>query len=73
MNTSILNDNAYKNKIRHLLSETQEEYKTISKQLLWEKCKIKIKEFSITYCKQKQQVKRNLVKELEEKIRKKEI
>ena len=73
MNTSILNDNAYKNKIRHLLSETQEEYKTISKQLLWEICKIKIKEFSITYCKQKQQVKRNLMKELEEKIKKKEV
>ena len=72
LNTSILNDKTYKDKIRRLLMETQEEYKNISKQLLWEICKIKIREFSITYCKHKQHVKRSLMKELEEKIKKKE-
>ena len=66
MNTSILNDKTYK--VRCILTVTQEEYKNISKQLLWEICKIKVREFSITYCKHKQQVKKNLTKELEDKI-----
>ena len=72
LNTSILSDRAYTMKIKHLLKHTRESYKNLSKQLLWEIIKVKIKEFSITYCKQKQKVKNNLMKELETKIQQKE-
>ena len=72
LNTSILGDKTYKTKIRTLLQHTKEEHKNLSKQLLWEIIKIKVKEFSISYCKQKQKIKTNLMKELETKIQAKE-
>ena len=68
LNTSILGDKTYKTKIRALLQHTKEDHKNLSKQLLWEIIKIKVKEFSISYCKQKQKIKTNLMKELETKI-----
>lgn len=40
--------------------------------MLWEICKIKIKEYSISYCTKKQSVKRNIIKEIENKIAEKE-
>ena len=72
LNTSILGDKTYKTKIRTLLQHTKEERKNLSKQLLWEIIKIKVKEFSISYCKQKQKIKTYLMKELETKIQAKE-
>ena len=72
LNISILNDTAYINKIKSLLLKTQCDYKYISKQLIWEICKIKIKEFTISYCKYKQRIKNNLLKELENKVQAKE-
>ena len=72
LNTSILSDKAYKTKIRTLLQHTKEAHKNLSRQLLWEIIKIKIKKFSISYCKQKQKIKINLMKELETKIQEKE-
>ena len=72
LNTRILSDKAYKTKIRTLLQNTKEAHKNLSRQLLWEIIKIKIKEFSISYCKQKQKIKVNLMKELETKIQEKE-
>ena len=72
LNISILNDTAYINKIKSLLLKTQNDYKNISKQLIWEICKIKIKEFTISYCKYKQRIKNNLMKELENKVQAKE-
>ena len=72
LNTSILGDKTYKTKIRALLQHTKEDHKNLSKQLLWEIIKIKVKEFSISYCKQKQKIKTNLMKELETKIQVKE-
>ena len=72
LNTSILKDKVYNDKIKSLLLKTQNDYKTISKQLIWEICKIKIKEFTITYCKQKQSIRKNLMKDLELKVQAKE-
>lgn len=54
MNISNLNDRCYQAKIKSLLQKTQNEYKNLSKQLVWEICKIKIKEFTVSYCKYKQ-------------------
>ena len=49
-----LNTSIYQNKIKQILEKTKLEYSTLSKQLLWEISKIKIKEFFISYCKNKQ-------------------
>ena len=72
LNTSILNDLTYKTKIKSLIKQTREEYKDLSKQLFWEIVKIKVKEYSILYCKQKQKIKVNLRKEIEKKLEIKE-
>ena len=72
MNTSILNDKAYIEKVKLLLSKSQDAYKNISKQLIWEMCKIRIKEFTISYCKQKRKIKNNLIGDLENKVQAKE-
>ena len=72
MNTSILNDKAYVEKVKTLLSKTQKDYENISKQLIWEMCKLRIKEFSISYCKQKIKIKNNLIEDLENKVQAKE-
>lgn len=72
MNISNLNDRCYQAKIKSLLQKTQNEYKNLSKQLVWEICKIKIKEFTVSYCKFKQQIKKKLMRDLENKIQNKE-
>lgn len=72
LNTSILLDKLYQEKIKEILEKTKQKYSSLSKQLLWEISKIKIKEFSISYCKNKQKVKRDLIKDLELKIEQKE-
>ena len=72
LNTSILGDITYKNKINNLLEQTRNQYQGLNKQMLWEVIKIKVKEFSISYCKQKQRIKKNVMKELENKIQAKE-
>ena len=72
LNTSILTDKTYNDNIKSLLTKTQDEYKNISKQFVWEICKIKIKEFTISYCKYKQKVRKNVIKELEDRVQAKE-
>ena len=73
MNVSILNDKIYTDKIKNSLVKTKHEYKHMTKQLIWEICKIKIKEYTILYCKHKQKVKTNLMEELENKVQVKEM
>ena len=58
MNTSILKDIAYIENIRELIPEVKESYHFLSKQMLWEILKIKIKEYTIGYCIKKQSVKK---------------
>ena len=57
MNTSILKDKAYIENIKPLIQKTKNDYKMVSKQLIWEMCKVRIKEFTISYCKQKERLK----------------
>ena len=47
MNISILQDIAYIENIGELISEVKESYHVLSKQMLWEILKIKIKEYTI--------------------------
>ena len=58
MNTTILEDKPFQKHITHVIKETRKNYDNVSNQILWEICKIKIKEESIAYCKQKQMIKK---------------
>ena len=49
LNTSILQEENYKDGIKTLIDDTKKEY-TEDKQVLWEIIKIRVKEFSIKYC-----------------------
>ena len=62
----------YKNNFKTQLLEVKKLYSFLCKQMLWEVCKIKIREYTIQHCKQKQAIKRNVMKEIEVKIEQKE-
>ena len=68
LNTDILKEEAYITGIKEIVSQTSEDYKDISKKLLWELCKIRIKEFSITYSINRRKLHKSKIKELEEKL-----
>lgn len=51
LNTSILNEELYKQQVGEIISETKEEYENmIGKREIWDLCKVRIKEYSIKYC-----------------------
>ena len=74
MNTTILEDKPFQKHITHNIKETRKNYDNMFNQILWEICRIKIKEESIAYCKQKQIIKNaragleKQISETEEKI-----
>ena len=72
LNTSILKDEAYVQNIKLLITKVKVECAHLTKQLLWEICKIKIKEYTMGYCAKKQIIKRNVIKEIETQIEQKE-
>ena len=62
LNTSILKDKAYVQNIKLLIMKVKTDYAYLSKQMIWEMCKFKIKEYTIGYCINKQTLKRNIKK-----------
>ena len=51
LNVSVLKEEEYKTGIKQLIFETYKEYRDISNErLIWDLCKIRIKEYSIKYC-----------------------
>ena len=51
LNTSILNEDLYKTGVKDIIESTKNEYENdLSKRMLWDLCKGRIKEFSIRYC-----------------------
>ena len=72
LNTSILNDTTYKTELPKVIQQVKQNFKFLSKQMIWEVCKIKIKEFTIAYCTKKQRIKKNLIKDIEQKLEHKE-
>lgn len=72
LNTNILNDSIYKEKIKILIQGVKEKYNFLSKQMLWEICKIKIREYTIGYCTKKQKTKKSIIKQIENEIEQKE-
>ena len=72
LNTSILNDTAYKTELPKVIQHVKQNFNFLSKQMIWEVCKIKVKEFTIAYCTKKQAIKKNLIKDIEQKLEHKE-
>ena len=69
MNNSILIDEQYKTGIIALYNDTLDQYSdNVSCILLWEYLKVKIKEFTISYCIRKSQSTKSEIKDLEEKL-----
>ena len=69
MNTSILNEEDYKNGLQNIVNDTVQEFCDIlNKRILWDLIKVRIKEFSIKYSIKKSQNSNNEMKLLEEKI-----
>lgn len=61
LNVDILTDKLYSEVIKKLIKTVKENFYTLSKQLLWEICKIKIKEKTISYCTHKAKIKKDLM------------
>ena len=72
LNTSVLNDKIYKENIKSIIENNKKEFESLSDQMIWEIMKIKIKEYSITYCTKKNKLKKNILHEIEKKIELKE-
>ena len=72
LNTSILNDFSYKQKVSELIQSVKQNFNYLSKQMIWEVCKVKIKELTIAYCTKKQSVKKCVIKDIESKLEQKE-
>ena len=69
LNTSILDDNLYKDIIKDVIEKTLAEYENLlPKRVLWDFCKIRIKEKSIKYCIEKSKSQKNEVKMLDMRI-----
>ena len=68
MNNSVISDENYKEGINELYSDAIAQYVDVPRVLLWEYIKIKIKEFTISYCILKCQSRRNEIKDIEEKL-----
>ena len=70
LNTDLLGDAAYVDIIQRVIASTVDEYQySLDKRSLWEITKIKIKEISIKYSKQKARSKVSRVKILEDKLK----
>ena len=66
LNSSILEDDQYINIIKNLIKKYKERAKTHnSLDILWDNLKIEIRDYSISYCKQKSRMKKNIIKETE--------
>ena len=69
LNNSVLNDDEYREGIVNLYTETTRQYGgQVSNALLWEFLKVKIKQFSISYCVMKSKTTQNQIKELEKRL-----
>ena len=69
LNVSILNDKPYISNIQKTIADTKIKNKNLSHQAIWELCKIKIRESTIAYCQKKSHIRKNIIKNLEDKIK----
>ena len=71
-NSSLINDETYKIKLKQIIQNFKNSFNNtnVSKQIKWEMCKRKIKDYTIEYCKQKSKTKNDVVKTLEKEVEK---
>ena len=69
LNIKWLDDDTYCKSIKELLNDTNNEYKTLNPNLLWDMCKIRIKEFSIKYAIAISRQNKNELKKIESDIK----
>ena len=70
LNTQLLSETNYKEGVKKIFNNTRQEFENIlSKRMLWDLCKIRIKEFSITYSIKRKQANKNKTLEIENKIK----
>ena len=67
-NNALLQDMTFKETIRNIVKKVILENKSYDNQMLWDFCKIKIKEYSIKFSKTKQNLKNKLYYELQRKL-----
>ena len=70
LNTSVLKDEMYIEGINKLIDKTVSDYEGVRSKLVWELCKIRIREYSIAYCSEKRKVQRSQIQVLEGKLKK---
>ena len=70
LNTTVLNEIEYQANITKIINNTRSEFdNTLSKRMTWDLCKVRIKEFSITYCIQRKKQQQKDITFLENKIK----
>ena len=71
INNSIIGDPVYKDGVKNSIHQTKEEFQNIvDSQTLWDICKIRIREFSISFCKSRSKNRRDRSNELQELLKK---
>lgn len=69
MNNSVLQDPQFKEGITTLVNGILDKYnEQVSRQILWEYTKIKIKQYTVTYCINKVKTKKHVIKQLEDEL-----
>ena len=68
MNIDVINDDEYVNGINSLIDQTLQDYEDVAKKLLWELCKIRIREFTINYCSAKRKATKSKITVLEDRL-----
>ena len=68
LNDYLLKDEKYVELVHNVIEDTLNNFEGFDERVLWDLCKIKIRESSIAYSKNKARVKKNLVASLREKI-----
>ena len=70
MNNALLLDDSFKQYIKNLIQQVRLEYVHENPQVIWEICKIKIREFAIKYSKEKQKKSRSYFDRLQNELAK---
>ena len=70
MNNALLLDDSFKQYIKNLIQQVKLEYVHENPQVIWEICKIKIREFAIKYSKEKQKKSRSYFDRLQNELAK---
>lgn len=69
MNVSVLEEVEYIKGVNELIDRTVNDYEEVGKKLLWELCKVRIREYTISYCINKKKSKKTKIVQLEQRLK----